>query len=1185
MTENTAPKPGWLHRLYRNRPLRISVGVLLFYLLFGFLVLPAILKWQVEKQVPALLGQQATIGEVRFNPLALRLEVDQLALRSPQGAELFGFGKLLVDFELRSIIDRAWHFAKVELAAPSLRFALQADGSHNFSPMLERLAADAGEPAPEEPGGLPRFIVRQFTLSEGRVEYADQALDEPLITRIEPLSLTIDELTSLPDRKAQLKLSLRTAASETLGIDGELALAPLSASGLLTLEGLQMDTVKRALSRAVALEQAAGNASLSARFSVAMDDQGVLSATLPKTELGLDQLALGVGGQSTELEALALDVKDVLLHAGASPMQLDVGGIEASLANVRLADASGGLSLPALRLSTQDVALANEAGTLKLTGHAARIGADGLQGKLGEDRIGIGTVAYETLSFTLEAAAETRLTIAQAALNLEKIDARALGAKEELARLASARLDAEAVVLALAPEAPAQVQGEGLSLALSGVALRSPADGSELLELGSAKVDGTRFALAERSVRIASLALADARVTTALDARGRLNWLALAGGGEAEAAAAQDETGPWRVALDTARLDGIAVDFRDAGHKPTFALGIRKLGGTAKGIDSGGDKPIQLDLKAALASGGRLSAKGGVHADGSSVDLRLKLDDIALAPAQTFLSEFAALKLASGTASANGRLRYGKRSGAKALVAYDGGLSVDKLLLEESKLKRPFFAWESLASDDIDLTVEPNRLDIGELRLNGPAGKVVIAEDLSINLMDVVKKGEDAGADSPAPAGAEPAAFPLSIARLQVADGEIDFADLSLTPRFAARMHELKGVISGLGTDPESRAGVKLDARVDEFGSATIGGQLSLMQPERFTQIDMAFRNLAMTSLSPYVVKFAGRSIESGRLELDLGYHIENSKLKGSNKVVLKDMKLGGKVDSPGAADLPLDLALAILRDSEGVIDIGLPVSGDLDDPKFDYGTVIGKAISNLIVGIVTAPFRALGAIFGSGDKALDSIDFAPGSHAVEPPEREKLQSVARALNERPSLKLAVPAGFAPERDAAALKSLAVRSDLVRRIGVTLKSGEDPGPIDTTSQKAREALEAAFGERFGMPALVALEESAERAAAAAKSDRLPPAHYRGLAERLIEAQPLSDESLPTLARRRGEAIVTQLTGEGGVPADRVALGKPAAISTVAATTVSADTGEAAPAAAPADGDGPVSLKLELKVAR
>src|SRR4029077_14477171 len=197
-----------------------------------------------------------------------------------------------------------------------------------------------------------------------------------------------------------------------------------------------------------------------------------------------------------------------------------------------------------------------------------------------------------------------------------------------------------------------------------------------------------------------------------------------------------------------------------------------------------------------------------------------------------------------------------------------------------------------------------------------------------------------------------------------------------------------------------------------------------------------------MVPASPYSMKFAGYKIAEGKISLDLQYKVRNSQLEGTNQIVIDKLTLGERVESPDALKLPLELAIAILKDSDGRIDLGVPVSGNTNDPQFSYGAVIWKAIGNVLTKIVTAPFRALGGMFGMSGEKLEAIDFDPGSDRLLPPEREKLKQVAQVLSKRPQLKLSVPGQYSEAADGAALKSRAVRVEIARRTGIKLDSDE-----------------------------------------------------------------------------------------------------------------------------------------------
>ena len=191
------------------------------------------------------------------------------------------------------------------------------------------------------------------------------------------------------------------------------------------------------------------------------------------------------------------------------------------------------------------------------------------------------------------------------------------------------------------------------------------------------------------------------------------------------------------------------------------------------------------------------------------------------------------------------------------------------------------------------------------------------------------------------------------------------FADLSLRPQFMTRIHDLKGTITGLSSAKDAQARFKMDGRVDRYGMAKINGVIRPNDFGRSSDVEMVFHNVEMKNLSPYSGKFAGRLIKSGKVSADFKYQIHDYKMIGDNKILIDNLVLGEQVDDPGAASLPLDLAIALLQDAQGRIDIGLPVTGDLQDPQFSIGPLVWKAFTNLITKAVTAPFRALGSLFG----------------------------------------------------------------------------------------------------------------------------------------------------------------------------------------------------------------------------
>jgi hypothetical protein len=338
-----------------------------------------------------------------------------------------------------------------------------------------------------------------------------------------------------------------------------------------------------------------------------------------------------------------------------------------------------------------------------------------------------------------------------------------------------------------------------------------------------------------------------------------------------------------------------------------------------------------------------------------------------------------------------------------------------------------------------------------------------------------------------------------------------------------------------LSSDPASRAVAKLEGRVDEFGLARVDGSLATFDPTQFMDLRVAFRNIEMTPLSPYSATFAGRRIASGRLGLDLQYKIDKGALLGDNKVELMKFTLGERVEAPGALNLPLDLAVALLTDAEGRIAIGVPVKGNVNDPQFSYGHLIWQAITTVLTNIVTAPFRAL---FGSGGDAVESIAFDPGRAALLPPEREKLKRVAEALEKRPQLKLAVEGQYS-EADRAALR----RRDVAHALALALESeavGDEPPPVNARDAKTQRAMEALFVKRASEQAFAAFVTQTEKARGGKPVERVGAlaalvgrpsadgAFYDALLEQLNASAPLPGDALDQLARARSSAVAEHL---------------------------------------------------------
>jgi hypothetical protein len=539
-------------------------------------------------------------------------------------------------------------------------------------------------------------------------------------------------------------------------------------------------------------------------------------------------------------------------------------------------------------------------------------------------------------------------------------------------------------------------------------------------------------------------------------------------------------------------------------------------------------------------AGYRIVSEGVISMQGDLVLAPLKLDatlaasGLPLAAAQPWLSRLARVEIDSGTASARGRLRVD--SAGSPRLAYSGALSLQRVVVRAAEPAAPLASWQSLDSTDVKLSLSPNRLELGEVLLQRPAARLAIGEDRRTNLAGIARAGKKASGTS--------APFPVAVRRLTVREGRLDFSDLSLEPRFATTIRELSGTVSGLGSDGDDEARVELDGRVDQYGSARIRGVINPFAPKTRTALTMTFRNLEMKNLTPYTAKFAGYRIESGKLSADLRYRVRNSQLVGDNRVVIDSLVLGERVEGAQNSSLPIELAVALLTDAKGRIELGLPVRGDLSDPDFSLAQLAGKVLGNLLQRVASAPFRLLGSLLGGGrERDLDGIVFEPGSARLDPPQQENAAALARALAARPQISLAVHGGYDSEADSAALRNLALRRELVKRSGFRLPAGADPGSLDPSDPRTRQAMETLFIEHGGTAML--MRDIRRTAQAAAADARVAERRYlRELSTRIAATMPLPAGAGEALARSRAQAVRAALL-ERGVAPERVRIAEPA----------------------------------------
>ncbi|MBW3509192.1 DUF748 domain-containing protein [Janthinobacterium sp. NKUCC06_STL] len=1097
----------------------------------GFWLVPYVIKNQLPKFAAKELARQASIGDVRFNPFTLRLEADQIAFKEAPGANnapLLSIGALAVQLEWKSIVRRAWSLAEIRITAPQAQLTITPDGKFNLAEVLATWQRKHPE---KSEGGMPRLVIAHFALEQGKVDWHDEKAG--YADNFTPINFTLDNISTLPDANGSYSLSADAARGGKLHWRGTASLSPIRGEGELILNDASLPGLAaylKAYTRALVT-----SGKLSARLPYAFsyaDDK--LEATVKGAGLALRDLALVQSGNSAPFTSLnTLGIAGVNVDLARQKVTVDKVNLYGGKVAVRR-DSKGEIDMANLMLP------GNPAPAASATTAPAKPG----KWKVDLKQLALANVDVSAIDETVSPALQ--LSAKQLQLQLQ------LGLQQG--------------------QAGNSVLVDNASFALADLAMQRGAQTPfKLQQLGftEGKID-----LAAHTVHVGAVTASGAQIDLARNRQGEFaiaQKLPVFASGKADTAK-DAPSAPWSTKIDKVELSKFGARFDDAGTGIKGNLQDARL--SLHNVSNDMKQALPFELGVGLREGGLLTANGKFVPGTGAVDAQLNLKQLTLAPVQPLLAQHIKLKLAGGSLSGSGRLTTGGGAPKAPKVRYEGGVDIAGLVLNETDGKR-FASWKSVRADKLTASVGPDFVDIPELRVVEPNAQLIIENDRSLNAQRLlVKAPEPATATAPAPAPvatatpAADAAFPVRVRRVRLQNAKLDFADLSLRPQFAAKIYELNGVVTGLSTKRDARSQIELDGRIDEFGLARVRGQLNPFAPTDNTDLNVVFKNVDMVSASPYTMKFAGYKVAEGKISLDLQYKVRNRQLDGTNQIVLDKLTLGERIDSPDALKLPLELALAILKDSDGRIDLGLPVSGDMNDPQFSYGALIWKAVGNVLTKIVTAPFRALGNLLGISADKLEAIDFDAGSAVLLPPEREKLKQVAQILAKREQLKLAVPGQYS-DTDAAALRAQAVRRAVAAKAGIKLEAGEEPGPLNLGERKIRGALRDLYGERFGKAELDKQKKAAESAApvasaasaAASAPAKIPVfqrlgkliegepqvadtgAFYNGLREQLEAKQPLPADALSKLGTQRSAAILAALQ-QDGTPAARVSAGAP-----------------------------------------
>jgi Domain of Unknown Function (DUF748) len=589
----------------------------------------------------------------------------------------------------------------------------------------------------------------------------------------------------------------------------------------------------------------------------------------------------------------------------------------------------------------------------------------------------------------------------------------------------------------------------------------------------------------------------------------------------------------WRYKIASIKIDKVSLEAEDdAGQRPMKAR-IFPLNLSASNFTSDFHQPFDIKIDGVLDRRGSFKLSGPVTIAPLKADLRVQTGRLNLALAENYLPNDLNATIKRALLTSNG-VASAAMVGDKLRMRYRGDAILNNVRLLDKLTGDDFVRWNSLRFHRIDFGLGQGkpRVHVGTITLADFYARIILNKDGRLNLSDLTSHPGQAPKSltreetptvpptaQPAPVAAAPPPAPepigadIELGDIMLSGGHVDYSDLFIKPNYRANLTEIRGKVGAFGTRATTPAYVVIDGQINDSAPIHIGGTINPLAPLAAVDLKAKADGIELTRLTAYSVKYTGYPITKGSLTVNVHYVLANQVLTADNHIFLDQLTFGDKVPSPTAMNLPMRLAVAILKDSNGQINLDVPVSGSLNDPQFSLGSVILHAFTGIVTKAVTAPFRllagAIGGLAGANAKDLSYVEFAPGRAILTADSRKRLDVVAAALNARPALKLSISGRVDPAVDRPGLHEAKV-DDLVRarlKESGNAVSADEKIPPDLYDKYLKRVYKAA---KFDKPTdFLGLNKS------------LPPAEMKKL---LVEHMKVSDNDLQRLADARAQAV-------------------------------------------------------------
>lgn len=637
------------------------------------------------------------------------------------------------------------------------------------------------------------------------------------------------------------------------------------------------------------------------------------------------------------------------------------------------------------------------------------------------------------------------------------------------------------------------------------------------LTLAGIALDGNK-----QSVRIDKIALKAPAVTATLDAAQQLDLTALLVPQPADKPSGKKPApgNPWRWSLKETRISQGEFKLTESSSGKPLLREISGLNLSLGPLGSQSDQLSPLNLNATLNTQSSLGFDGDLTLAPFTLKGEFKQQGLPLKWAQPYLQDLLRITVRDGQLASRTRLALTTNAeGALSTLEVTGGLDIDQLFVLDRADNQRLLQIDRLELSGLHYDGISQQVKIGDILLRKPFARIEINEDGITNLQQLVL---------PQAASTEPANGPvprMTIDQVRTEQGNLRFADRSLSPEFVVDIASLSGQSRHISNIPGQRSDLAFNGKVDRYAPVTIRGNTNLLIEQPVLDVAVTFSNLELTTFTPYSSTYAGYAIDKGQLSMKLNYKLQGNRLEGDNDITIKKLQLGEKIKSEQAKDMPLGLAIALLSDANGVIQMNLKVKGNLDQPDFSLGNIFWDVLGNTLRKAITSPFSLLASLTG-GTEDLDELPFLLGEPALTPTLQIRLTKLAQALKERPKISMNIRGKVNFNEERPILQRQKLERALTKITGM---------PVDLDLLEQDPILQAALAEAYETRFNEELGDLADRL----KLDEESPALRSQAVILLRDQQLITAKSLRNLAMRRAQNTKEYLVDTQGIAPERL----------------------------------------------